>query len=249
MKKTMIVVMVVAVLLVTTGIVGSIATNYNFGNRGSYDGVNYSRGGMMQGGYSLNQINTGEKMDYEALEKHVESYINQYDANLVISDVFLFEDSDYYFSIMEEDTGLGAMELLVNPYTGDVYPEFGPNMMWNLKYGMHNNSSYGMMNNRGMFGRNSMWDYTSINTSERNEISRIDAQKLASEYIDTKFSDEYIVAEEGHEFYGYYTFHLEDGNSTVSMLSVNGFTGEVWYHDWHGTVTEIFDGHSENDDH
>jgi hypothetical protein len=33
------------------------------------------------------------------------------------------------------------------------------------------------------------------------------------------------------------------------MMSVNGFTGEVWYHDWHGTVTQIIDGHSENDAH
>jgi hypothetical protein len=30
------------------------------------------------------------------------------------------------------------MELLVNPYTKEVIPEYGPNMMWNLKYGMHN---------------------------------------------------------------------------------------------------------------
>ena len=122
-------------------------------------------------------------------------------------------------------------------------------MMWNLKYGMHNNLSYGMMGNRGMMGRNDMRDYSSINTSDRNEISRNDAQKLASEYIDTNSFNEYIVSEDGHEFYGYYTFHIEDGNNTVGMLSVNGFTGGVWYHDWHGTVTEIIDGHGENDDH
>jgi hypothetical protein len=248
MKKTMIAVLVVAVLLVTAGVVGSIVTNNNFGNRFSYDGTNYSGRGMMQSGDS-DQIYTGEKMGIEALEERVESYLDQYANNLVISDIFVFEDSDYYFSIMEEDTGLGAMELLVNPYTGDVYPEFGPNIIWNLKYGMHNNSGYGMMGRRGMMGRNNMRDYPSANASDKNEISRKDAHKLASEYLDKNSSNEDIVSEDGHEFYGYYTFHIEDGNNTVGMLSVNGFTGEVLFHDWHGTVTQIIDGHNENDDH
>lgn len=249
MKKIMIAVLIAAVLLVAGGVVGSLVTSNSYGNKLSYDGANYYRNGMMQGSYGSEQINTGEKMDIKALEERVESYISQYDDSLEISDVFLFEDSDYYFSIMEENTGLGAMELLVNPYTGAVYPEFGPNMMWNLKYGMHNNSGYGMMGGGGMMGRNSMRGYSSKNTSDRNEISRKDAQKLASEYMDRDTSNGYIVSDDGHEFYGYYTFHIEDENRTTSMLSVNGFTGEVWYHDWHGTVTEIIDSHGEDEVH
>ena len=34
--------------------------------------------------------------------------------------------------------------------------------------------------------------------------------------------------------HGYYTVHtLKDGKIT-GMLSVNGYSGEVWYHSWHG---------------
>ena len=247
MKKIMIVVLVAAVLLVATGIIGNFLSNDNVRYRFSNNRTEYYGRGMMQYAYLENTLDTEEKLDIELLEENVEKYINQYDENLVISDIFLFEESEYYFSIMEEDTGMGAMELLVNQYTGDVYPEYGPNMMWNLKYGMHNNSGYGMMRGSGMMSRSS--SYYSYATFDGNEISNSDAQKIAAEFVYKNFSNEYVVSEKGHEFYGYYTFHIEDNDETIGMLSVNGFTGEVWYHSWHGTVTEVIDGHDENDEH
>ena len=36
-------------------------------------------------------------------------------------------------------------------------------------------------------------------------------------------------------FYGYYTMDFSKDGKTVGMLSVNGYTGHVWYHTWHGT--------------
>ena len=36
------------------------------------------------------------------------------------------------------------------------------------------------------------------------------------------------------EFYGYYTFDYAINEQIVGMLSVNGFTGEPWFHNWHG---------------
>ena len=135
------------------------------------------------------------------------------------------------------------MELLINPYTGDVYPEMGPNMMWNLKYGMHEGSSYGMMGGRSMMGRYNSQDYSSSDTFDSNEILKSDAQNFASEYVENSSFIGNKISEQGHEFYGYYTFHITDGDNTVGMLSVNGLTGEVWYHDWHGTVTEVIDSH------
>jgi len=43
-------------------------------------------------------------------------------------------ESNYYAIVMEQSTGLGAFELLADPQTGAVFPEMGPNMMWNTKY-------------------------------------------------------------------------------------------------------------------
>lgn len=244
MKTTMKIVLGAAILFVVIGLIGTFLGSGLFGSNAIAGNSGYSRGAMMFDNYASNRFSSDEKIELEELELSVDRYIEQYGKDLVISDIFVFSDSDYYFSIMEEDTGLGAMELLVNPYTGAVYPEFGPNMMWNLKYGMHGNSSYGMMGGRGMMGRYYDDDYyTSNQNIERNVVSFEDAQKSASEYIEVRYEEKYTVSGDGHEFYGYYTFHLEQDDKTVGMLSVNGFTGEVWHHDWHGTVLEIIDVH------
>lgn len=46
---------------------------------------------------------------------------------------------------------------------------------------------------------------------------------------------------EGHEFYGYYTFHVNEGDKPIGMISVNYYTGDVWYHDWHGQLENIIE--------
>src|SRR5512134_2819568 len=43
---------------------------------------------------------------------------------------------NFYVLVAEKSTGNGAFELLVDRYTGSIFPEMGPNMMWNTKYGM-----------------------------------------------------------------------------------------------------------------
>jgi hypothetical protein len=46
------------------------------------------------------------------------------------------------------------MEVLINRPGNRVYPEPGPNMMWNTKYGMMSGGGYGRMMGpgRGMMG-------------------------------------------------------------------------------------------------
>src|SRR3990170_8768495 len=44
--------------------------------------------------------------------------------------------NNFYVIVQEKSTGINAFELLVDRYTGRVMPEYGPNMMWNTKYGM-----------------------------------------------------------------------------------------------------------------
>lgn len=193
------------------------------------------------------------------LTEEVESYISRYDEDLIIADIFVFKDSEYYYSIIEESTGKGAMELLVNPYSKIVFPEYGPNMMWNLKYGMHYSSGMmggsgmmgsqgydsrsGMMRGRGMMGDSYDDDYfDNSNFLKNNEINSEDAYNEGVDYL-LKRSEELTLSEAYHEFYGYYTFHVEKDGEPAGMLSVNGITGDVWYHDWHGELIEIIEGH------
>jgi len=44
------------------------------------------------------------------------------------------------------------------------------------------------------------------------------------------------VIEEEYTFSGYYTFHFEV-NGEMQMLSVNGYSGAVWFHSWHGNTS------------
>jgi hypothetical protein len=60
--------------------------------------------------------------------------------DLKIAEVMVF-DNNAYVRVIEQSTGIGAFELLVNPSTLAVTPEPGPNMMWNLKYGGMNHQN------------------------------------------------------------------------------------------------------------
>ena len=64
-----------------------------------------------------------------------------------------------YEERVDKTSGSGAFEVLVDPVTRSVFPEPGPNMMWNTEYGMMSGSNFetiaGMMGGQfdsGMMG-------------------------------------------------------------------------------------------------
>src|SRR4030042_2005454 len=65
----------------------------------------------------------------------VENYLSQRgSADLEATEIMEFE-YNFYVILTEKSTGIHAFEALIDPYTGDMYGEPGPNMMWNTKYG------------------------------------------------------------------------------------------------------------------
>ena len=119
--------------------------------------------------------------------------------------------------IVEKDTHIGAMELLLDKKTGRVFPEYGPNMMWNLKYGMH----------------------MRINSNTNMSIDEEEAIQMAEKYLNKRGTDEFI-GEDADRYYGYYTIHTVTKEGDIAgMLSVNGFTGQIWYHSWHDAFIDI----------
>ena len=40
-------------------------------------------------------------------------------------------------------------------------------------------------------------------------------------------------------FYGYYTIEVLNNGTPYGMLSVNGYSSEVWYHTWHGQFVRM----------
>jgi hypothetical protein len=165
-----------------------------------------------------------ESLAIEQVHEEVSEYLARhgYDG-LQVRELMEFR-LNFYAIVSEEDTGIGAMELLIDRETGAVGPEHGPNMMWNTKYGMNGGDSI----NEGA-GQEAM------------TVSPREALRLAQRWLD-KYRPGTTVGPHVDPFYGYYTIHtLRDGEIS-GMLSVREGTGEVWYHNWHGEFVQLIEG-------
>lgn len=214
-------------------------------NSGSYGGM---MGGGMMGGYgSLYGV---EPLSTDEARQAVEDYLSSFgNDDLAIKEIMTF-DNNAYAIITEKSTGVGAFELLVDPVTQAVYPEYGPNMMWNLKYGMMSGfGGYGMMGPGmmmgngygpgGMMGGSGFSNDTQVpEVSADMPVSADDAAQIAQRYLDTYYPG-VEVSDEITAFYGYYTLDIERDGKIIGMLSVNGFTRQVFPHTWHGKFIEM----------
>ena len=171
----------------------------------------------------------------QAAGKYIQSLGLQ---GLEISEVMVF-DNNAYVAVKESATGLGAFELLVDPASQVAYPEYGPNMMWNLKYGGLNHSE--MMTGTGAGGRGRMGgnygSTTPADVTADMPVTKDQAIQNAQSYLDGYLPGN-TAANDPTQFYGYYTLDFSKDGKVTGMLSVNGFTGQVFLHTWHGTFIE-----------
>lgn len=212
--------------------------SFNGGMMGrSYSGNSrsYGMGQGMMGGYFGNQNSTGTILSLEEARNAFDNYIgNLGNDDFEIKEIMVF-DQNAYAIVTEKSSGMGAMELLVDPDTLSVYPEYGPNRMWNTKYGMMGSGGCGFSNvvNCGT----GLYSDSSNAASANMTVSMDEAAKIANEYLTQNLTDA-VVAEEGYPFYGYYTFDYMQDGEMAGMLSVNGTSGQVWLHTWHGQFIE-----------
>lgn len=145
-----------------------------------------------------------------------------------IAEIMEFE-YNYYVVYYEKSTGIGAFEMLIDKMSGRIFPEYGPNMMWNIKYG-HG----GMMGGPGgmMGGFNQPLDET---------IDEEEALEIAQVFLNEIYQGQ--EANDPHPFYGYYTIHTTREGKIIGMLSVNVFDGAVWYPSWHGDYIQSLKHH------
>ncbi len=175
-------------------------------------GNGYCGAGYTGSGYGVNAT----PITIEKAKESVEQYLTDTgNSDLKLSEVIEF-DNNFYAGVKEQSTGKYAFELLVNKYTGAVFPEMGPNMMWNTKYGHMN------------------W-----NTPAQTNVSEEQALKNAQEYLDKALPGTKVGNADA--FYGYYTIEVQKDDKIYGMLSVNSSTGAVWYHNWHGAFAEILE--------
>lgn len=138
-------------------------------------------------------------------EQRLATFLAAYGSDLQVEEIMPFA-SNYYAEIAD-GSGTAVGEVLVDRYTGAVYPEPGPNMMWNGRWGM-------------MPGAGAPTQY-----------DEAAAQQQAEQFLTGFLPGSSVLA--GTAFPGYYTFDYGRGQ-VEGMLSVNAATGEIWVHTWHG---------------
>lgn len=170
-------------------------------------------GGMMLPGAPYQ--NDGDRISMDRAVEAVNGYLKKHnDPDLEVSAILEFKNN-FYVSFKEKGSRIYAYEALIDPYTGDMYSEPGPNMMWNAKYGM-------------MTGM--MWG--NLQPSIPMTVTETIAARNAQAYLDNYLPGTTTGAV--YRFYGYYTIEVNRDGRIYGMLSVNGYTGQVWYHFWHG---------------
>jgi hypothetical protein len=234
-----------------TGMMGGYGRNAGNNNRygpGMMDGSRAGYGmmggqggaGMMQGYGSNGASATPLTLDQAkaAAARYLTSLNN---SDLKLSEIMIF-DNNTYVVVTEKSTGLGAFELLVDPVSRIAYPEYGPNMMWNLKYAGLNHQYMmggrgGMMGGRGMMDGNGWSSTIPSNVTTDMPVSPEKAIQAAQAFLDDNLAGAKAATDPVH-FYGYYTLDFERNGVVAGMLSVNGYSGQVFLHTWHGTFIQ-----------
>ena len=199
-------------------------------------GMGVGTGGMMGGNYGTQTNPDAKRLSGDQVRKAVVDYLDRYynGQGLAIEEIMEFQNN-FYAQIKEPSTGVNAFELLIDPYTGNVWPEYGPNMMWNTKYGHMAQGARGM--GGGMMGGASRINQPTTDMP----VNAQQAVQYAQQYLDAQGTG--LTAESQPDtFYGYYTIHALKNDKVEGMLSVNGHTGQVWYHTWHGTFIGMVNG-------
>jgi hypothetical protein len=196
------------------------------GHSGMMNG--YGTGGMMSGGYSTGMMSTwttphGTTLSINQARQNVQRYLDRIGSkNFAIDEIIEFQ-RNFYAVVKDASTGHGAFELLVNKATGAVFLEYGPAMMWNTQYGMMNQGTGSMMGYQQPTGP------MTVSTAKAEQVAR---QWLAQHRPGA-------TTETPDQFPGYYTIHFLQNGKISGMLSVNDYTGQVWYHNWHGDAIRV----------
>lgn len=187
--------------------------------RGFDDQFGYGQGPRFGRAPFAGADRTGARIDASKVAPLVKDYLASFPSggSLEVAEIMQFQ-YNYYVQIQEKNGGALAFELLVDPYSGRVTPEPGPNMMWNTR-----------------FGHMAAYNDASIAPVT---VTPAQAVKIAADYLKQNAGNG-VSAGKAEKFPGYYTLHVLEGGKITGMLSVNGYTGAVWYHNWHGPFEKM----------
>jgi hypothetical protein len=202
---------------------GGMGNNQNPSNMGSMSGMMLISGGQAY-------RHDGTMLTIEDATALATGFMNSLGNSALALDEVEDWEFNYYVVVKEASPSqYKAFQLIIDKWSGQIMPEPGPNMMWNQKYGgMMNTMTGGMPGHMNRRDRK-ITDPAFTTTPEA-------ATTAANQFLKQRFARSLAVAGTPDVFFGYYNFDVSDiaSGSKYGMLSVNGTTGQVWYHTWHG---------------
>lgn len=222
MKKIALV--VVSMMLVT--LLGLTACVPGWGQPGGGGMMGGQGGGMMggQGGGTMDYYSgVTAPLSHDNAKVIADQYLASVNNPELEIDEFEEYSHNFYISIIEKSTGRGAIEVIIDRYSESLQSE-PQGMMWNDKYGM-----------MGQFQTAEM-----VVTPEQ-------ALKTAQDFLNAVYPG--TDADEIVPYYGYYTIMTALEGKHYGMLSINGYSGDVWYHTWHGMfISDVAGFHDDSED-
>src|SRR6266487_5449944 len=238
MNKTLSTTLIVIAVLALAAVIFFAGSMYARINTFGPSMMNGRGGNGMMNGDGFNTTNL-TPLTVDQAKAAAQNYLaNLKNSDLQVSEVMVF-DKNAYVVVKETSTGTGAFELLVDPGSQIAYPEHGPNMMWNLKYSGLNHQ-YMIRGNGGMMSMMNGYSWESTNTADvsaKMTVTPEQAIEYAQKYLNTNVPGA-SAAIDPVQFYGYYTLDFEKDGQVAGMLSVNGYSGQVFLHTWHGTFIQ-----------
>lgn len=230
--------MAVVLIVVALLALGSFMAE-NVAAENSPDIFSFSPGavGMITGpGYVTNgaTFELPNEMVVDAVQAYVEQYGNQ---DLTVARQLEFSLA-YQVELIEQSSGRYAFSLMVGKDSGQVSPKAGPNLLWNTRYGPALAEVGG---GYGMAGR-------LVNQTSTDKMSLPESEAHGLATLSTRAIDEGLTLDgTARRYYGFYQFDLRRGGTLVGTLTVNGYSGQVWYEKWgEGPITDqtLYDGGS-----
>jgi hypothetical protein len=219
-------ILILAIVLIVVGVLGFAVLNVweagsFYSNNPQFWGMyEMMRPAMMNGvmgygGYGYGQVPSIDPITPDQAVTRAQTYVALFNnPDLAIAEVMEFSNN-FHIRVKETSTGVNAFEILVSR-NGGISPEPGPNMMWNAKYSP-------MANAMGA------WFLPAL----QNSVTAAEAKEKAQQYLNTYLNGA-AVADNVSVFHGYYTIKVLRDGKPFGILSVNGTSGAVWYHTWHG---------------
>ena len=243
MKRTTLLAIALTIIGLGSLFVGFAYVAYNAASK-PYAAWQRNQQGMMGQWSQQPQTSSNTPVTMDQAETIAQQYLQSLNnPNLAIKEIMEFQ-YNFYIIYYEKDTGIGAFEMLIwkqappsgmmgsgmmgsgsGRATGYIMPEPGPNMMWNTKYSQMGNNMMG----QGMMGNQYL-------ASTQMRITTEQALQIAQSYLDSNIQNAKV--EDATQFYGYYTIDFTVNGKIAGMLSVNGQTGQAWYHTWHGAFLQ-----------